>query len=210
VEQQLENTSPAYQAFVTSMEVGYEKWHDGVGYDLVALRNVSEAERDALVPVLGQHLLSNPDWRDVEALAAIGTPSAIQALRGAIEFVDPRTRMYLEEQLMKVGEPANLESAIINALRQTTIGTGFSQALDMAEWNPSPRIQDTLLELALNGDDKKRIHCAALALYLGGKADAAFDWNHRPFFLRFSDPDRNVQIDAYKELCQRLGVEPTS
>jgi hypothetical protein len=209
VEQQSENPTPAYQAFVTSMEVGYEKWHDGVGYDLVALRNVTDAERDGLVPVLGQHLLSNPDWRDVEALAAIGTPAAIQALRGATEFVDPRTRMYLEEQLMKVGEPANLEDAIINALRQTTIGAGFSQALDMAEWNPGPRIQDTLLDLALNGDDEKRIQCAALALYLGGKADAAFDWSHRPFFLRFSDPDRNVQIEAYKELCKRLGVEPT-
>jgi len=53
------------------------------------------------------------------------------------------------------------------------------------------------------------IHCAALALYLGGKADAAFDWSHRPFFLRFSDPDRGVQLDAHKELCRRLGVEPT-
>jgi hypothetical protein len=209
VGQQSENPSPAYQTFVASMQMGYEKWHDGVGYDLVALRNVTDAERDTLVRVLGQHLLSNPDWRDVEALGAIATAEARQTLRGAAETVDPRTRMYLEEQLMKAGEPANLEDAIINALRETTIGTGFSQALDMAEWNPGPRIQNTLLDLAVNGDDKKRIHCAALALYLGGKADSAFDWSHRPFFLRFSDPDRSEQIEAYKELCRRLGVEPT-
>ena len=45
---------------------------------------------------------------------------------------------------------------------------------------------------------------AALALYLGGKAEEAFDWNHRPFFLRFVDENRSVQIDAYKELCARL------
>ena len=192
---------------MASMEMNYEKWHDGVGYDLVALQNVTEAERHILVSVLGEHLLSNPDWRDVEALGAIGTREALDALRNAMDSVDPKTRMYLEEQLTEMGEPANLEDSIINALRRTTMGTGFSQALDMAEWNPSPRIQDTLLDLALNGDDKQRIHCAALALYLGGKADAAFDWNHRPFFLRFSDQDRTVQIEAYRELCQRLGVD---
>jgi len=189
------------------MEMNYEKWHDGVGYDLAALRDVTDTERDTLVRVLGERLLSSPDWRDVEALGAIGTHDALEALRGAMECVDAKTRMYLEEQLMEMGEPSNLEDAIINALRRTTMGTGFSQALDRAEWNPSPRIQETLVDLALNGDDKQRIHCAALALYLGGKSDAAFDWNHRPFFLRFSDADRNVQVEAYRELCRRLGVE---
>jgi hypothetical protein len=78
----------------------------------------------------------------------------------------------------------------------------------MAEAHPTPRIQETLLDLALNGDEEHRIHCAALALYLGGKSDEAFDWNHRPFFLRFGDSDRRVQIEAYKELCERLGVAP--
>ena len=97
---------------------------------------------------------------------------------------------------------------IIKALRETSLYGGFSQALDTAEEHPTPRIQETLLDLALNGDEEHRIHCAALALYLGGKAEEAFDWNHRPFFLRFGDSDRNVQIEAYKELCARLGVAP--
>jgi hypothetical protein len=102
----------------------------------------------------------------------------------------------------------DLESVIIEALRGTDLSNGLSQAIDAAEEHPSPRIQETLLDLALNGNEDQRIQCAALALYLGGKADEAFDWNHRPFFLRFGEEDRKTQIEAYQELCQRLGVTP--
>src|SRR6185503_4807588 len=128
--------------------------------------------------------------------------------RRASRNASPETRLYAAEQLLKLDEPANLESAIIEALRKTSLFGGLSEALDMAEEHPSARIQETLLDLALNGTEEQRIHCAALALYLGGKADEAFDWNHRPFFLRFGDNDRNIQIEAYKELCSRLGVTP--
>jgi hypothetical protein len=107
-----------------------------------------------------------------------------------------------------VGETEHLDRAIVDALRETSLYGGLSRALDLAEEHPSPQIQETLLDLALNGDEEQRIHCAALAMYLGGKADEAFDWNHRPFFLQFGDSDRKVQIEAYKELCARLGVTP--
>jgi len=202
------NFSPAYQAFVASMRITMDQWRDGVGYNVEALKSVTGAERVRLVDLLREHLESSPDWRDVEALGAIGTKKAIKVLRGALEHVDSETRMYLERQLAEMGEPANIEDAIIEALRGTSMCTGFSQAIDMAEEHPTPRIQETLLDLALNGGEEQRIHCAALALYLGGKAEEAFDWNHRPFFLRFSDDDRSVQIKAYKELCRRLGVAP--
>jgi len=190
------------------MTMTLEKWREGIGFDLVALGQVTDSERDLLVKTLSERLETEGNWREIEALGAIGTPEAKKAIRRASRNASPETRLYAAEQLLKLDEPANLENAIIEALRKTSLFGGLSEALDMAEEHPSPRIQETLLDLALNGDEEQRIHCAALALYLGGKAEEPFDWNHRPFFLQFGDDDRRVRINAYKELCARLGVTP--
>jgi len=200
--------SPAYAKFLASMEISYEDWHNGVGYDLEALKEFSGPERASIVQVLDERLDTTPDWRDVEALAAIGTPAARRAIRSVLDEGDMEIRMRAAEELAALGEPADLEQTIIEALRTTNLGNGLSGALDLAEQHPSRRIQQTLLDLALNGNRDQRIHCAALALYLGGKAEEAFDWNHRPFFLRFGDEQRVIQIEAYLELCGRLGVKP--
>jgi hypothetical protein len=200
--------SQAYTSFVASMTMTLEKWRDGIGFDLAALKNVTEAERASLAKMLEERLETDGDWREIEALGEIGTTEAKDAIRRAIDHGSPETRLYAAEQLAKMDETQHLEAAIIEALRNTRLFGGLSAALDMAEENPSPRIQETLLDLALKGDEEQRIHCAALALYLGGKAEEAFDWNHRPFFLQFGDKDRNVRIEAYKELCSRLGVTP--
>lgn len=198
----------AYLSFIASMNITAEQWRDGIGFDLAALDKVTHEERDSLVEMLAERLKVHGDWRDIEALAAIATPAAKEAIRGARESRSAETRLYAAEQLAKMDEPAELEDSIIDSLRNTNLFGGLSKALDLAEQHPSPRIQETLLDLALKGNEEQRIHCAALALYLGGKAEAAFDWNHRPFFLRFGDDDRNVQIDAYRELCLRLGIPP--
>jgi len=200
--------SPAYAAFVASMTIDVEKWRNGIGFDLDALKEATPSERESLVEILGERLAANGDWREIEALGAIGTTQAKDVIRRAADQGSPKTRLYAAKQLAELNEPTDLESVIIEALCKTSLFGGLTQALDQAEQHPSPRIQKTLLDLALNGNEEQRIHCAALALYLGGKADEAFDWNHRPFFLRFGDDDRNVQIEAYKELCSRLGVTP--
>jgi HEAT repeat protein len=200
--------STAYSTFVVSMNMDVDKWRDGIGFDIEALKQVTDHERDALVTILAGRLEYHPDWRPIEALGAIGTPAAIEAIRRALREGNPETRLYAAEQLAEMGETEHLDLAMVDALRKTSLYGGLSRALDLAEEHPSPQIQETLVDLALNGDEEQRIHCAALALFLGGKADEAFDWNHRPFFLQFGDSNRRVQIEAYKELCARLGVTP--
>ena len=199
---------PAYQKFLSSMEISYSDWRDGDGYDLEALRNITKAERIAAVEMLSERLAATPNWRDIEALGLIDTPAARAAIRKAMEKADSETRLRAAEQLTDLGEPVDLDDVIIEVLRTSDLSNGLSQAIDLAKEHPSPRIQEALLDLALEGNYEQRIHCAALALYLGGKADEAFDWNHRPFFLRFGEEDRHTQIEAYKELCARLGVTP--
>ena len=54
--------------FKGGMVIDYEKWHDGVGYDLSVIEQMSPAERSMLTAKLRDKLKSHPDWRDVEAL----------------------------------------------------------------------------------------------------------------------------------------------
>jgi hypothetical protein len=202
------NFSEPYNTFVASMNITVDEWRDGIGFNIEALKKVTDSEREVLVKILAERLETNPDWREIEALGAIGTAAAKEILRRSAEHGNSKTGLYAAEQLAKMGEPEKLESAIIEMLRKTSLGSGLSKAIDMAEQHPSPRILETLMDLALNGNEDQRINCAALALYLGGKAKEGFDWNHRPFFLKFGHDDRKVQIEAYKELCERLGVAP--
>jgi hypothetical protein len=205
---QAKEPSPAYRTFLDSMKIGLDEWRDGVGYNLVALASVTPEEREELAALLAQCLETAPNWRGIKALQSLGTVGAKSALHQALRLSDLETRMHAAEALVELGEPANLEDVIIEALRKTTLLNGLSLAIDLAEQHPSPRIQEALLERALNGEEDQSIHCAALALYLGGKAEEAFDWNHRPFFLRFGESDRLTRIDAYRELCGRLEIEP--
>jgi len=188
------------------MNITHDDWRDGVGYDLSALAEIDESERDRVVQLLARRLESTPDWREVEALGCLDTPQSRAALRAAAQHGKLETRMRAAKQLLAMGEPADLNGVIIEALRKTNLSNGLSQAIDMAEMNPSPEIQETLLDLSLHGDEDQRVQCAALALYLGGQADEAFDWNHRPFLLQFGEDDRDIRLQAYEELCRRLGV----
>ena len=49
------------QRFEASMKIGFEEWHDGIGYDMAAIRKASPAEGDAIERILINHSLR--DWR---------------------------------------------------------------------------------------------------------------------------------------------------
>jgi hypothetical protein len=43
--------------------------------------------------------------------------------------------------------------------------------------------------------------------FLHGKADEPFDWEQRPFFLRFHTEVRSEREAVFHELCERIGVD---
>jgi hypothetical protein len=45
-------------------------------------------------------------------------------------------------------------------------------------------------------------------MFLYGKAKEPFDWDIRPFVLRFATHDPAERRAVYEELCQRIGVDP--
>ena len=51
--------SPAYAAFVASMTIDVEKWRNGIGFDLDALKEATPSERESLVEILGERLAAS-------------------------------------------------------------------------------------------------------------------------------------------------------
>ncbi len=199
--------SPAYARFMASTEIDYERWHDGVPYDLAALAGLDDGERD----VIEQWLLAraDQDWRDLEALLAIGTERAgaavvDQLLNGTVEMRLAAARRLPPDPVI---EPAR-EAAIINGLETATLLTGLSDAIDLARDHPSPAVKDALFRSILRPDGESAVHAAALLAFLHGNAKEPFDWDRRDFYLQFNDDMPEVQMAAFRALCRECGVDP--
>jgi len=83
------------QQFKVSMKIGFEEWHDGIGYDIKTLRIASQAERNAIEQILINH--SPCDWRDIEALAEINTKCAREIIKEAIKDPNPVFGLQLQD-----------------------------------------------------------------------------------------------------------------
>jgi hypothetical protein len=47
-------------------------------------------------------------------------------------------------------------------------------------------------------------------MFLHGQAREPFDWDQRPFFLRFQTEDPAERRAAFRELCGRIGIDPSA
>jgi hypothetical protein len=200
--------SPAYERFVASMRIGYAEWHDGIPYALDALDEVTASERDELERKLVPR--RNRDWRDSEALARLGTPAAMQALRASLAGPKREVRLRAAELLHEKGLPVDLEDLIIEGLRNADIADGFGQATSLAARFPTPRIEQTLLQGARCGPDRGLFYVEVL-LYLHGKAKSlGGDYENQGFRQRFNRTRGAEREQAFQELCAQIGVDPAS
>jgi hypothetical protein len=84
----------------------------------------------------------------------------------------------------------------------------LSETIDEIEEFHPPAVIDALFRGALKRDGEAAVHFAALLFFLHGKAEEPFDWNHRPFFLRFHSTGKE-RTEVFRELCKTVGVDPT-
>jgi hypothetical protein len=188
------------------MQIDYEKWHEGIGYDLDALAEIPEHERAGIEATLVAH--ATRDWRDVQALAALGTPTAREALRHAFRDGDAGIRMaVLREASELIPEDAKT-AALVDALKHADFAGGLSPALDQVETFHPPEVVDALIRGVLERPREAAVNFAAMLFYVRGEAVEPFDWEQRPFFLRFATDDRQEREAAFRELCSRIGVDP--
>jgi hypothetical protein len=199
--------SDAMRRFMASTEIGYDQWHDGVGYDLDALRSLTGAERDEAERWLIDR--AGNDWRDLEGLLALGPcpgrDAVVRQLRGG----------KLEQRLWAarfLGVDAELakqrEDAVVEGLGSAKFFEGVSQALDIATEERTPAMIAALFRACLDSEGEVAVHAAARLAFIHGKAKEEFDWDLRPLFLRFSAPDRAGREAAFRDLCRLCKVDP--
>ncbi len=202
--------SAVLKKFLDSMTMNYEKWHDRIGYDIDALDALSPSEKAEVVKLLAQRVADgNADWYDLEARLRVGTPAAYAVIHGALSYPHPSLRLHAAEYLapsLSAQDRGAVELSIANLLCDPRCSVAIGVILRVAERFGGPVVRDALLWCAINGADDLRVHAAALALYLAGGAPEAFDWNQRPLFLTFRDPDRAVRKQAMQELQRRIDV----
>jgi hypothetical protein len=196
--------SEAWTRFEDSLHLDFDRWHDGIGIDLAALAALEGEERArAETRLLG----APPTWREVQALARLDTPAARSALRTVLDGGNTETRMAVLRHAPDVLGPGEREAQLVEGLADATIGGGLTGVLDLVEEHHPPGVLDALLARARDRPGDVAVHLAALADFLLGPATEAFDWDHRPFYLRFlAAPGSTEREDAWHTLCTRTGV----
>jgi hypothetical protein len=201
------DATSAVARFERSMVMDFEKWHDGVGYDLDAIRGATTDERAAIEELLLARGVD--DWRAVEALALLDTPRATAALRAALRSPDLTVRLAIIEHAPHLAPEDERCASLVAAIADAEAFGGLSRTLKQVEEFHPPAVIDALFRGALERDGETAVQYAAMLLFLHGKAESAFDWNLRPFYLRFDTDVRRERAKAFRELCEKVGVDAT-
>lgn len=194
----------AFTRFQRSRRIDYGRWREGIGYDLDALAEVTATERAAIMA----SLIPPSDWRDVEALVAIGSPEALEALRQAAEHAPTSIRLAILERAPALVPEALRLDMLLRALASADIMNGLSAALDEMEVFHPPAIIAALFAALMEREGDIAYHCAATLAVIHGLIESRLDWSMRPLFLRFNTDDLDQRKAAWHALRQQLGLPP--
>lgn len=203
--------STAYERFMASTEIDYDRWKEGEGYDLEALRAMEPDEQFRI-----EHRLLgrvDQDWRDLDALLALRTDTAraavIDQLRnGKLEQRLQAARLLDDDPRIEEGIASDIEAAAIAGLESALLFYGLSIALDLATTLRTPALIAALFRATLRDEGEAAVHAAARLAFIHGKAKEPFDWELRPLFLRFNTQDRAEREVVFRELCALCAVAP--
>ena len=193
-----------FEKFRQSMRIDYEKWHDGIGYDLELLRQLNDDDRKSALSLL----MPPSGWRDVEALATLDSEVARQALHTALIKGNAEVRAAVMNYAPTIATEEERTETILRALAHGQFFDDLSSVLDqVATFHPPPIVNALFRGLLVRPGDIAT-HFAAMLAFLHGKADSAFDWELRPLFLKFAADDGADRERAFVELCALLELDP--
>jgi hypothetical protein len=188
------------------MELDYERWKEGTGYDLGLLQRATPEERTTIETILVMR--GARDWRDVEALAALDSPRTRAMLRETLARGPREHAMAVLRHAPRLASEAERTATLVAALEETDFQAGLTQALLEVQAHHPPAVIDALLRGVLRRNGGAAAHFAAMLLFLHGQATSPFDWEQRPYFLRFDTDDRAQRESMFRDLCARLEVAP--
>jgi hypothetical protein len=193
-------------AFRAGMKIDYEKWHDGIGYDLALIKGAAPAER----AMIASALIPPKDWRDVEALAALGAETAQGALRTAIQSPHAEVRTAVARYSPESVTVDQRTDLLVRALQSGEFFAGLTSALDQVAQHHPPRVVNALVRGLFARPGEVACHFAAMLWFIHGKSDEIFDWSRRPLFLEFNSNDGAERAAAFARLCALLEVDPVA
>ena len=200
------SSDSSQRRFEKSMKIDYEKWHDGIGYDVDAIKLASPEEREAIEKMLIRH--TPRDWRDIEALAQFDTKSARETIKDAMKDPNPEVRIAVTRYAPNLVTNNERSLSLIKTLQTAEIFSGLSQALDdIEEYHPA-EVKEALIKGLLSREGEVAVLFAAMLFYIYGKATEPFDMSQRPFFLRFNTDKKEERRQAFTELCKQLNINP--
>jgi hypothetical protein len=194
-----------WQRFLRAAQITADNWRDPQ-HDWDAIQMASPAERLSIE----QYLVSRGVRHaiDVQALAMLGTPGADQALRAAFQSGSAEIRAAVVRFAPQTIEPAAMRSELLQRVAECDAYAGLSLTLEQLEGEYTPELQAAMLTRIARDPGVAAVHFAGLLLYLHGRAESTFDWEQRPFLLRFNPGDVADRRAALAELCGRIGVRP--
>lgn len=192
--------------FKQSTAISYDDWREGKGYDLQAIDDATPAERTQMLAWLLEDGLR--DWRDIEAAHRVGGRAARRALRQVWRHGTSAQRMALLRHVPGFVGEAALARALADALQHTLLFQGLSECLAEIEHCHPPQVIDALWQALQRPEAEVTVHCAAMLAWLHDLAAEPFDWQQRPFFLRFGSDDPQERLAARAELRQRCTIAP--
>jgi len=197
-----DNDSPL-RRFKRSMVRDQEKWREGIGYDLDALAEASAEERASIETILLHR--GTLAWYDIEALAALDTAAARQAVLDALHDPDAEVRVAVSRFAPDLIGAEARSAALVHGIETAEIFGGLTAVLlEVEEFHP-PAVMDALMRGVEQREGEVAMHYAAMLLFLHGQASEPFDWDQRPFFLQFHTEDPGERQAAVELLRKRLG-----
>jgi hypothetical protein len=187
------------------MKIDFEKWHDGIGYDLEALAEANNEEREVIEKILVEK--PPQDWQDIEALAFLDTPGARSALQGAIHSGRNEVNMAVLRFAPELVNDELKTKLIVESLRSASFFYGLYQTLNIVEnYHPKEVIRELFWGL-LNREGEVAVSYAAMLFYIYGKTESYFPFDKREFFLKFNTSKLSDRKKVFKELCDKISVD---
>lgn len=189
--------------FRASMALDFEKWKDGIGYDVALIESANEKEKAAIESLLLSR--SVDDWRDVEALAALGTPAADSRLTELLATGTVAIAVAVLRHASRLVSDVDRTRVLVRALESSDFSSGLTQAMLEVESHHPPEVIDALFDAVIARDGTCACHFAAMLMFLHQKAAEPFDDALRPYFLRFTTGDPVRRRELCDDLRRRIG-----
>lgn len=191
-----------YERFVRAAKIDASNWRDPE-HDLEAIRLANDEERLAIERFLIARGIQH--YIDAEALALLGTDRAKEVLRDAFRSESPAIRAAVARVASELLLDHEKDEELVRRIAQCDAYQGLSLTIDQIIESPSSKAIDAMLIRIVRDPGVAAVNFAGLLLYLHGKADEPFDWDKRPFLLRFNAGDESDRRVAFQELCQQIG-----